>query len=73
MPLTLAKPGENVTIRRIAGKDEVRAHLAELGFVADTVVTVVSRQSDRTSKGQSGGAGRHTGQPHLYLSKEEQG
>ncbi len=42
MPLTLAKPGENVTIRRIAGKDEVRAHLAELGFVADTVVTVVS-------------------------------
>lgn len=42
MPLTLARPGERVTIRRVTGKDEVRAHLAELGFVADTVVTVVS-------------------------------
>lgn len=42
MPLTLAQPGEQVTIQRVTGKDEVRAHLAELGFVADTVVTVVS-------------------------------
>lgn len=42
MPLTLAQPGERVTIRCVTGKDEVRAHLAELGFVADTVVTVVS-------------------------------
>lgn len=42
MPLTLARPGERVTIRRVTGRDEVRAHLAELGFVADTVVTVVS-------------------------------
>lgn len=42
MPLTLARPSERVTIRRVTGRDEVRAHLAELGFVADTVVTVVS-------------------------------
>ncbi len=42
MPLTLAQVGEQVTIRRIAGKDEVRLHLAELGFVEDAVVTVVS-------------------------------
>lgn len=42
MPLTLARTGEQVTIRRVTGKDEVRAHLAELGFVADAVVTVVS-------------------------------
>lgn len=42
MPLTLAQVGEPVTIRRVAGKDEVRLHLAELGFVADAVVTVVS-------------------------------
>ena len=27
---------------RITGKDEVRQHLAELGFVLDTEVTVVS-------------------------------
>ncbi len=42
MPLSMAKPGETVTIRRITGKDEVRAHLAELGFVVDSAVTVVS-------------------------------
>ncbi|WP_295747891.1 FeoA family protein [uncultured Oscillibacter sp.] len=42
MPLTMAKPGETVTIRRISGKDEVRQHLAELGFVVDGDVTVVS-------------------------------
>ena len=42
MPLTMAKTGETVTIRRISGKDEVRQHLAELGFVVDSNVTVVS-------------------------------
>lgn len=42
MPLTMATPGEPVTIRKISGRDEVRAHLAELGFVVDSPVTVVS-------------------------------
>ena len=42
MPLTMAKAGETVTIRKITGKDEVRQHLAELGFVVDSDVTVVS-------------------------------
>ena len=42
MPLAMAKTGETVTIRKIAGKDEVRQHLAELGFVVDSDVTVVS-------------------------------
>lgn len=42
MPLSMARPGETVTIRKITGKDEVRQHLAELGFVVDTSVTVVS-------------------------------
>ena len=42
MPLTMAKPGETVTIRKITGKDEVRQHLAEVGFVVDGSVTVVS-------------------------------
>ena len=40
MPLTMARPGETVTIRRITGRDEVRQHLAELGFVVDRPVTV---------------------------------
>lgn len=42
MPLTMAKPGEPVVVRRITGKDEMRRHLAELGLVADSTVTVVS-------------------------------
>ena len=43
MPLTMAEPGEAVTIRRITGRDEIRLHLAELGFVVGETVTVVSR------------------------------
>ena len=42
MPLTMAKTGETVTIRKITGRDEVRQHLAELGFVVDSDVTVVN-------------------------------
>ena len=42
MPLTMARAGETVTIRKITGKDEVRQHLAEMGFVLDSDVTVIS-------------------------------
>ncbi len=42
MPLTMAKAGETVTIRKITGKDEVRQRLAQMGFVVDAAVTVVS-------------------------------
>lgn len=42
MPLAMVKAGETVMIRRISGKDEVRQHLAELGFVVNGSVTVVS-------------------------------
>nr|WP_325303934.1 FeoA family protein [uncultured Dysosmobacter sp.] len=42
VPLTMVRAGETGTIRRITGKDELRQHLAELGFVVDGAVTVVS-------------------------------
>ena len=42
MPLTMAKAGETVTIQKITGKDEVRLHLAELGFVVGEEVRVVN-------------------------------
>ncbi|MGN0976348.1 MAG: ferrous iron transport protein A [Gemmiger sp.] len=45
VPLTMAAAGEAVTIRKITGKDEVRQHLAELGFVVDSTVTVVNEIS----------------------------
>lgn len=42
MPLSMAKAGETFTVVKITGKDEVRQHLAELGFVVNGTVTVVS-------------------------------
>ena len=42
IPLTMAKVGETVKIRKISGKDEVRQHLAELGFVENSDVAVIS-------------------------------
>lgn len=45
MPLTMVKAGETGFIRRITGRDEVRRHLAELGFVVSERVTVISEIS----------------------------
>ena len=42
MPLGMAGVGETNIIRKITGTDEVRQHLAELGFVVGEAVTVVS-------------------------------
>lgn len=45
MPLTMAQAGETNLIRRITGNDEVRQHLASMGFVVGGCITVVSRVS----------------------------
>lgn len=42
MPLSMARVGEKNNIVKITGKDEVRQHLAELGFVVGSEVTIVS-------------------------------
>ena len=42
MPLTFASVGQTAVIHRITGKDDVRQHLAELGFVAGEKVTIIS-------------------------------
>ena len=42
LPLTMCRAGETVFIKKISGRDEVRQHLAELGFVVGEKVTVVS-------------------------------
>ena len=42
MPLTMAREGEVTSIKRVGGKDEVRRHLENMGFVPGTDVTVVS-------------------------------
>ena len=42
MPLGMVSVGHTSCIRKITGRDEVRQHLAELGFVVGESVTVVS-------------------------------
>lgn len=45
MPLSMAKTGEVVVIKKITGKDEIRQHLAELGLVVEESVKIVSEVS----------------------------
>ncbi|MBS5283278.1 MAG: ferrous iron transport protein A [Clostridiales bacterium] len=42
MPLTMAAEGEVSTIKRVGGKEEIRRHLENMGFVPGAAVTVVS-------------------------------
>lgn len=42
MPLTLAREGEALSIKRIGGKEEIRRHLESLGFVPGAFVTIIS-------------------------------
>ena len=42
MPISMSRVGETVVIKKITGDEKVRQHLAELGFVVDEEVTVVS-------------------------------
>lgn len=43
IPITLADVGEDVVIRKITGKDEIRLHLAEMGLVVGEPITVISK------------------------------
>ena len=45
MPLTMANKGECYTIRKVAGKEETRRFLENLGFVVGSEVVVVSEIS----------------------------
>ena len=42
MPLSLAVVGEENIIKKIGGKQEVKAHLENLGFVVGGAVTVIN-------------------------------
>ena len=45
LPLAFAKTGEEVVIRKIGGKDEIKRHLENLGFVVGGTVTIVNEAS----------------------------
>ena len=42
MPLTLAEVGEENIRKKIGGRQEVRSHLENLGFIAGGAVTVIN-------------------------------
>ncbi|MBP5453319.1 MAG: ferrous iron transport protein A [Lachnospiraceae bacterium] len=42
MPLTFAELGERNIVKRVGGNDEIKKHLADLGFVVGSEVSVVS-------------------------------
>lgn len=42
MPLTLTEAGEENIIRKIGGRQEVKAHLENLGFVVGGTITVIN-------------------------------
>ena len=42
MPLSMVKPGETNTIKKVGGKEETRKFLENLGFVTGGEVTIVS-------------------------------
>ena len=42
MPLSMVKPGETNTIKKVGGKEETRKFLENIGFVTGGEVTVVS-------------------------------
>ena len=42
IPLTLAEVGEENIIKKIGGRQEVRSHLENLGFIAGGAVTVIN-------------------------------
>lgn len=42
MPLTLAKAGDQHIIKKITGKQEIKLHLENLGFVVGSPVTIIN-------------------------------
>ena len=43
MPISLASPCEELTIKRLGGSDKIQMHLRNLGFVEGTPVVIISK------------------------------
>ena len=43
MPLSMVRAGEDSVIKKVGGRDDTRRFLENLGFVAGSTVTVISR------------------------------
>lgn len=45
LPLSMVRAGEQVKVKSVSGKDEIRRFLSNMGFVEDTEITVVSEMN----------------------------
>ena len=45
MPLTFAATGDDVIVKKIGGRPEVKKHLENLGFVAGSEISVITEQN----------------------------
>ena len=43
MPISMAAPGEKLTISRVGGTDRIRKHLNNLGFIEGEPVMVINK------------------------------
>lgn len=43
MPLTMAESGETNKIKKVNGREETRRFLENLGFIAGSLVTIISK------------------------------
>ena len=77
MPLGMASGRRHQTpSSKITGRDEVRQHLAELGFVVGEEVTVVSQlggKHDPFHQGQPHRAGQDHGHAHHGVNDQQKG
>ena len=45
MPLTMAKAGDQNSIKKVGGKEETRLFLSKLGFIPGTHITIITEIS----------------------------
>lgn len=45
MPLTFLEEGKTVQIQKVTGRDKMKTHLANLGFVENGSITVIKRMA----------------------------
>ena len=43
MPISLASPCENLTIKRLGGSDKIKMHLRNLGFIEGEPIMIISK------------------------------
>jgi len=45
MPLTMVKSGEEKSIKKVGGREDIRQFLANLGFIPGSYVTIITKIS----------------------------